>query len=81
VARIDPDDFYKPHFLNRMVEILGRHPDVGLVYGRVAMIDCAGAITDSGMTYPAPAGNAKTDCFLHLLKRNDLPAPTARIAG
>ena len=76
VARIDPDDRYRPHFLNRTVDILDRHPDVGLVYGRIAMINAASAITDLGMTYPAPPGNTKADRFLHLLKTNDLPAPT-----
>jgi glycosyltransferase involved in cell wall biosynthesis len=76
VARIDPDDRYRPHFLNKTVEILNAYPDVGLVYGRIAMIDSAGAITDSGLTYPRPPGDAKADRFLHLLKRNDLPAPT-----
>jgi glycosyltransferase involved in cell wall biosynthesis len=76
VARIDPDDRYRPHFLNRTVDILERHPDVGLVYGRIAMIDASGGVTDSGMTYSVPAGNPKADRFLHLLKRNDLPAPT-----
>jgi glycosyltransferase involved in cell wall biosynthesis len=76
VARIDPDDRYRPHFLHRTVEILDRHPDVGLVFGRIAMIDTTGMITDSGTTYPAPAGNTKLDHFLHLLKQNDLPAPT-----
>jgi glycosyltransferase involved in cell wall biosynthesis len=76
VARIDPDDRYRPHFLNQAVKILDRHPDVGLVFGRIAMIDKAGKITDSGTTYPAPASNTKMDHFLHLLKQNDLPAPT-----
>jgi glycosyltransferase involved in cell wall biosynthesis len=76
VARIDPDDRYRPHFLNRTVEMLDRHADVGLAYGRIAMIDSTGAIMDAGMAYPAPPGEPKSDRFLHLLKRNDLPAST-----
>jgi glycosyltransferase involved in cell wall biosynthesis len=76
VARIDPDDRYRAHFLSRTVEALDRHPDVGLVFGRIAMIDSTGTITEPGTTYPAPAGNTKIDHFLHLMKRNDLPAPT-----
>jgi glycosyltransferase involved in cell wall biosynthesis len=76
VARIDPDDRYRSHFLNRTVEVLDRQLDVGLVFGRIAMIDCRGRVTDSGTTSPAPEGSAKIDHFLHLLKRNDLPAPT-----
>ena len=74
VARIDPDDRYRPHFLNRTVAVLDRNPDVGLVFGRIAMIDGKGAITDPG---EMGAGRSrKGDFFLHLLKRNDLPAPT-----
>src|SRR5690349_12205302 len=44
VARIDPDDRYRPHFLSRAVEVLEQHPDVGLVFGRIAMIDTSGKI-------------------------------------
>jgi glycosyltransferase involved in cell wall biosynthesis len=73
VARIDPDDRYRPHFLNRTVEVLDRHPDVGLVYGRIAMIDKFGAIM--GSCLPGN-GDVKKDLFFPLLKRNDLPAPT-----
>jgi glycosyltransferase involved in cell wall biosynthesis len=76
VARIDPDDRYRPHFLNRAVEILERHPDVGLVFGRIAMIDAGGTITDPGFSYPTPVGNTKADRLFDLLRRNDLPAPT-----
>jgi glycosyltransferase involved in cell wall biosynthesis len=76
VARIDPDDRYRPYFLDRTVDVLDRYPDIGLVFGRIAMIDKGGAITDFGKTYPAPVGNTKLDHFVHLLKRNDLPAPT-----
>ena len=76
VARIDPDDRYRSHFLNRTVAVLERNPDVGLVFGRIAMIDSSGAITDPGTNYTAPAGDTKLDHFIHLLKRNDLPAPT-----
>lgn len=76
VARIDPDDRYRPHFLNQAVGILDQHPDVGLVFGRIAMIDSTGGLNDPGLSYPAPPGNAKADRFLDLLRRNDLPAPT-----
>src|SRR5262249_74665 len=60
----------------RTVEVLDRDPDVGLVFGRIALIDETGAITDCGQTYPAPTKVSKADLFLHLLRRNDLPAPT-----
>ena len=73
---LDPDDRYRPHFLNRTVPILEENRDVGLVFGRIAMINETGVITDAGTDYPAPAANQKCDYFVHLLKKNDLPAPT-----
>jgi glycosyltransferase involved in cell wall biosynthesis len=76
VARIDPDDRYRSYFLNRTVDILDRYPDVGLVYGRIAMINSAGMITDPGTSKSDSRGPGKEDRFLSLLKRNDLPAPT-----
>lgn len=74
VARIDPDDRYRPQFLNRTVSVLERHADVGLVFGRIAMIDADGVVTDPGQ--PSTGRSRKADFFLHLLKKNDLPAPT-----
>jgi glycosyltransferase involved in cell wall biosynthesis len=77
VARIDGDDRYRPHFLNRTVKVLDRHPEVGLVYGGIAMIDSAGNITNPGVLgRPITARDAKADRFFELMKRNDLPAPT-----
>lgn len=75
IARIDPDDRYRPDFLDRTTEILNRYPDVGLVYGRVALMDARGQV-NSGATYPDHAAGVNPNFFLDLLKRNDLPAPT-----
>lgn len=45
IARIDADDRYRPHFLTETLPRFETRPDVGLVYGDVALIDTAGAIT------------------------------------
>lgn len=45
VARIDPDDRYRPWFLASVLEKFERRPDVGLVYGDVALIDAGGEVT------------------------------------
>lgn len=45
VARIDPDDRYRPHFLSKTVPLLEQHPEVGLVYGDAALIDESGQQT------------------------------------
>ena len=63
VARIDADDRYRSHFLNRTTEVLDRHPEVGLVYGRIAMIDSMGSITDPGTSGPGSNGDTKADRF------------------
>ncbi|MBS3029891.1 MAG: glycosyltransferase [Dolichospermum sp. DET50] len=76
VTRIDSDDRYRPDFLLTVVPILQKYPEVGLVYGDIAMIDPQGKIT-------APAGNvlrhnlpAKGNELIPLLEKNYLPAPT-----
>jgi glycosyltransferase involved in cell wall biosynthesis len=76
VTRIDSDDRYRPDFLLTVVPILQQYPEVGLVYGDIAMIDPQGKIT-------APAGNvhrqnlpAKGNELIPLLEKNYLPAPT-----
>jgi glycosyltransferase involved in cell wall biosynthesis len=76
VARIDADDRYRPHFLDRTVKVLDHYPEVGLVYGRVAMIDSVGNITQPSVSVSTTTKNPKEDRFFHLMKRNDLPAPT-----
>jgi glycosyltransferase involved in cell wall biosynthesis len=42
IARIDSDDRYLPEFLETVVPILEKHPDVGLVYGDAAIIGPSG---------------------------------------
>ena len=45
VARIDPDDRYRPNFLAALLPVLERSPRVGMVYGDAAMIDADGRVT------------------------------------
>jgi glycosyltransferase involved in cell wall biosynthesis len=45
VARIDPDDRYRPHFLAQVVTRLESYPDVPLAYGDAALIDEHGKVT------------------------------------
>ena len=42
VARIDPDDRYRPDFLTRTLPVFRQDPEVGLVYGDAVMIDPQG---------------------------------------
>ncbi|MDB9375007.1 glycosyltransferase family 2 protein [Nodularia sphaerocarpa] len=76
VTRIDSDDRYRSDFLLTVVPILQKYPQVGLVYGDIAMIDPQGKIT-------APGGNVERQNLptlgnelIPLLEKNYLPAPT-----
>lgn len=53
IARIDPDDRYRPCFLRETLDKFEKFPKVGLVYGDVALIDENGQITKqrSGTTH------------------------------
>ncbi len=76
VARIDSDDRYRTGFLNEVVPILERHPEVGLVYGDAAIINDEGVLTalttdtqHGGVDF---AGNE----YPALLEKNFICAPT-----
>lgn len=45
IARMDPDDRYRPYFLSALLPIFEAFPEVGLVYGDVAIINELGEIT------------------------------------
>lgn len=76
VSRIDSDDRYRSDFLLTVVPILQKYPQVGLVYGDIAMINPQGKITSPSknvqrQNLPIP-GNE----LIPLLEKNYLPAPT-----
>jgi glycosyltransferase involved in cell wall biosynthesis len=76
IARIDPDDRYRPDFAALAFETLVRHPSVGLVYADVALIDEAGSVTQV-RTYPRPTrGDFEGYEFIRLLEENFICAAT-----
>ena len=75
VARIDPDDRYKPHFLATAWRTLRDHPDAALVYGRAQLIDSLGR--PSVLTSSEPhRGDFQGSEFVRLLEKNFICAPT-----
>lgn len=76
VARIDPDDRLRPCFLAATVPILRRHPEVGLVYGDVALIDEHGRETLASCDEVHGGHDFKGNEFVKLLARNYICAPT-----
>ncbi len=75
VSRIDPDDRYHPRFMATACERLHAHPEAGLVYGRVRIIDEHGR--PSGISGEEPhRGDFTGSEFVRLLERNFICAPS-----
>jgi glycosyltransferase involved in cell wall biosynthesis len=75
VARIDPDDRYRPNFLAALLPVLEQHPHVGLAFGDAATIDAAGTVTCP--CAPRPHGG-RPFCgwgLLDILRNNYICAP------
>src|SRR5262245_39799357 len=47
IARIDPDDRYRSCFLAEVLPQFCQYPEVGLVYGNVALINEQGVVTQA----------------------------------
>jgi glycosyltransferase involved in cell wall biosynthesis len=75
IARIDPDDRYRPGFLVSVMEKFRQYPEVGLVYGNVALINEHGHVNVENAESPHE-GDFKGNEFLALLKCNFICAPT-----
>jgi len=76
VARIDPDDRYRPRFLLSTVEKLRMHPEVGMVYGDVAIIDDRGEITAERSDDVHRRRDHKGNELVRLMERNFICAPS-----
>jgi len=75
---LDGDDSYRPDFLNSVIPIFEENPNVGVVYGDIAMVDSLGRISSPNGCVAnqrkgrPPIGNE----LIPLLLGNYLPAPT-----
>jgi glycosyltransferase involved in cell wall biosynthesis len=76
LVRVDPDDRHRLHFLRRTVPILEQHPEVGLVYADVALINAAGEITAPCSDVDHGGKDFKGNELIPLLKKNYICAPT-----
>lgn len=76
VVRVDPDDRHRLNFLARTVPILERHPEVGLVYADVALIDAAGRVTAPCSDTDHGGRDFKGNELIALMKKNFICAPT-----
>ena len=76
IVRVDPDDRHRLNFLSRTVPILEKHPEVGLVYADVALINAAGEITAPCSDVDHGGKDFKGNELIPLLKKNFICAPT-----
>jgi len=77
-ARIDGDDRYRPDFLKNAIPIFDNNPNVGVVYGDIAMVDSRGNISSpEGCIANQRKGRPViANELIPLLIKNYLPAPT-----
>jgi glycosyltransferase involved in cell wall biosynthesis len=76
IARIDPDDRYRPYYLSVVMEKFRSFPEVGMVYGDVAMINAAGEITAERCDREHGGGDFKGNEFVKLMEKNFICAPS-----
>jgi glycosyltransferase involved in cell wall biosynthesis len=76
VARIDPDDRYRTDYLARVIPVFEAHPEVGLVYGDVALIDERGTITAERCDRVHGGRDYKGNELVALLGQNFICAPS-----
>ena len=76
LVRIDPDDRHRPGFLKATLPKLEAHPEVGLVFGDVAMMDEQGRITQAKVGSDFGDGDRKGNELLRILVKNYICAPT-----
>jgi glycosyltransferase involved in cell wall biosynthesis len=76
VARIDPDDRYRPSFLSTVLPIFAGYPEVGLVYGDAAQIDAQGTVTVVSSDAMHAGRDYRGNELVPLLESNFICAPT-----
>lgn len=76
VVRVDPDDRHRPSFLKQTLPKLEDYPEVGLVYGDVALIDETGRITSEKSGSDFGVGDRKGNELVRILEKNYICAPT-----
>ena len=76
IARIDPDDRYRPYFLSTTLEKFDQYPEVGLVYGDAALIDDCGRVIVERSDRVHGGRDFKGNEFLKLLEENFICSPT-----
>ncbi len=77
VARIDPDDRYRPNFLASLLPRFEASPSIGLVYGDAAIIDSEGKVVTPSCDRVHGGRDFQGNELIGLLEKNYICAPTA----
>jgi glycosyltransferase involved in cell wall biosynthesis len=77
IARIDPDDRYRPHFLATLMPRFSEYPEIGLAYADAALMDETGRVNCERSDQVHRSRDFKGNEFLLLLENNCICAPTA----
>jgi glycosyltransferase involved in cell wall biosynthesis len=76
IARIDPDDRYRPYFLSAVMEKFLAFPEIGMVYGDVALINDRGEITAGQCDREHNGNDFKGNELIRLMEKNFICAPS-----
>lgn len=76
VTRVDSDDRYRPEFLNQVLPVFERHPEVGLVYGDAAVINDQGEINTERSDRAHAGRDFQGNELVRLLEENFICSPT-----
>lgn len=76
VARIDPDDRYRPWFLSTLLPRFAEYPDVAFVYGDAALMDAGGVLGVPSTDRLHGGRDFKGNEMCALLLENHICAPT-----
>lgn len=76
VARIDGDDRYHRHYLNSVLPLFSKFPEVGLIYGNAAVMDEHGRINTETSDRVHKGTDHKGNELVALLEQNFICAPT-----
>lgn len=76
IARIDPDDRYRPGFLTTVMEKFEAFPEVGLVYGDAALIGGGGEVMAERTDREHGGRDFRGNELIRLLARNFICAPS-----
>ena len=77
VARVDPDDRYRPHFLDSLLPRFEASASTGMVYGDAAVIDSTGNVLTERCDSIHGGRDFQGNELVRILEKNFICAPTA----